>query len=185
MNLRLIVGTINDWPDEDGWRNFTLDANPRGVWNRDLSMTVAPSFVGDVRNLSEFRDETFDEVRLHHVLEHLPRTEYLDGAEPPFPGSHEALSEVARVLKQGGVLDVEVPDVDRILEAYENGDLDLPGLSQWLLGEQLANHALFDCHRSIWTSHGVRVAVAAVGLAVPDVGTESSGYAVRFRAVKP
>jgi predicted SAM-dependent methyltransferase len=171
VKLRLIAGTINHWPDDGEWHNVTLDVSNRGVWDRELDMPLQPDFVGDIASLPQFRDDTFNEVRLHHVLEHLA------------PARGElALAELHRILKSGGVLDIEVPDLDKIAAAYTAGELDHAGVSQWLLGEQLANHESGDSHRSLWTESILSAALEAAGFAVGD--PEETGLATRFRAVK-
>lgn len=171
MKFRLIAGTINDSPLEDGWRSFTLDVSPRGIWNHDLEMTVQPDFVGDITALPQFREATFDEVRLHHVLEHLSG-----------PQGRIALAELHRILKPGGTLDVEVPDLDRVTHAYVAGDLSADAARQWLLGEQLANHEDSDTHRCLWTEPELREALTDAGF---EVGERlETGLALRLIGVK-
>lgn len=168
---RLVAGTINHWPDDDEWRNWHLDVENRGIWSEELVCTVQPDFVADIAQLPIFRDEMFDEVRAHHVLEHLPRSRGV-----------LALAEFHRVLVDGGVLDVEVPDVARVLDAYGAGELDHPGLAQWLYGEELAEHTAGDSHRYPWTE---LVLFDALEDADFDPGDPlETGLAVRFRAVK-
>lgn len=171
MKMRLIAGTINDWPDDGEWRNFTLDVSPRGIWNHDLAMAVQPDFVADITNLVEFREDTFDEVRLHHVLEHL------SGAQ-----GRVALGELHRVLKPGATLDVEVPDLDRVCSAYVTEEISADDARQWLLGEQLANHEDSDTHRCLWTDGELRAALVDAGFAMGE--REETGLALRFVAVK-
>lgn len=170
--LKLVAGSINGWADEDGWRIYVLDVSGRGVWDRDLEMVVQPDFIADIAHLPQFRDETFHEIRLHHVLEHLPPGEAM-----------LALMELHRILKPAGVLDIEVPDVLRVATAFANGELDHAGYSQWTLGEQLENHQPSDSHRSAWTETVLRDALGATRFVVGP--REESGLALRFVARKP
>lgn len=172
MNLRLVAGSINGWADEDGWRTYVLDVSRRGVWDRDLAMTVQPDFVADIAHLPQFRDDTFDEIRLHHVLEHLPPNE-----------ATLALRELHRILKPGATLDIEVPDVLRVAEAFIGGDIDHAAFSQWMLGEQLENHQPSDSHRSAWTEQTLHPALTDAGFTVAD--REETGLALRYIARKP
>lgn len=172
MKVRGYFGTINYHPDEDGWRNVDLDISGRGVWDRELEMAVAPDFVADIAALSDFRAETFDEIRAHHVLEHLSR----DRAE-------QALSELHRVLVPGGTLDIEVPDVGRVCSAWARDEIDHPTLTQWLYGEQLPNHEPGDSHRYGWTEDLLRAALTVAGFSVGE--REETGLALRFVARKP
>lgn len=168
MSLRLWAGTINARPDEDGWRNYTLDMSNRGVWDVDLGMSVAPDFVCDITCMPIFRDDMWDEVVLHHVLEHLPR------ANAPV-----ALDEIRRILKPDGILDIEVPDMDAICAAWVSGEHPKAMLQQWVYGEQLGAHELGDNHRFGWTEVELRETLADAGFR-PGARL-ADGLAVRFR----
>lgn len=172
MKHRLVAGTINHRADDGEWRNWHLDVENRGIWSADLEITVQPDFVADIAQLPIFRDEMFDEVRAHHVLEHLAHDRAL-----------LALDEFHRILVPGGILDVEVPDIARVIDAYTAGTLDHSGLSQWLYGEQLPDHTPGDSHRFPWTDLFLYDALEAADFEVGD--PEDTGLAVRFRAVKP
>lgn len=72
--------------------------------------------VGDAGDLSQFADETFEEIYASHVLEHF---DYATTLEP-------ALKEWWRVLAPGGHLSVSVPDIDvlaRMLVDRESFDV--------------------------------------------------------------
>ena len=56
-----------------------------------------PDVLCDGRALP-FRDGSFDELRAHHVLEHIPREALIS-----------VMNECHRALHAGGILDVEVP----------------------------------------------------------------------------
>lgn len=171
MKLRLIAGTINRYEPEDGWRNVHLDINPRGIWDRDLSMAVLPEFVEDLSARLSFRDDTFDEARLHHVLEHLSPT-----------AGVAALAELHRVIKPGGVLDIEVPDLVAVYTAWQAGDLDDAGVQQWLYGEDLAaGHAPPDTHRCAYWPQLLRARLEEAAFHPGD--PIAAGNAVRFRAI--
>lgn len=172
MKLRLYAGTINARPDEDGWRNFTLDIAMRPVWDRDLNMGVWPHFTGDIANLVDFRDGMFDEVVLHHVLEHLP----LDGGRM-------ALAEVLRVLKPGGTLDIATPNAYEVAKQWIEGVIDDDDFQQWTYGEQLPYHAPGDSHRYGWTGVHLAIEIAAAGF--ENVDDRSGGLECRFIATKP
>lgn len=171
MKHRLVAGTINHWPDDDEWRNYTLDVANRPIWSSDLDIAVQPNFVCDLAAMPMFREAMFDEVRAHHVLEHLARDH-----------ATLALQEIHRILKPAGILDVEVPDIGRVTAAWAAGELDVAGFSQWLYGEQLPEHQPGDSHRWPWTEEQLRVALEIAGFRVDD--PEPTGLAVRFRAVK-
>lgn len=56
-----------------------------------------------------FPDNTFDLVHASHVLEHIPWHQTID-----------ALKDARRVLRQGGVLELHVPDFDTLMRAAES-----------------------------------------------------------------
>lgn len=172
MKKRLIVGVINRYYPEEGWINWHLDVSDRGIWDPQIEMTVYPDFVGDVADLGAFREETFDEVRAHHVLEHLTVVDVESAAEG-----------VWRVLVPGGVFDVEVPDVVRVAEALLAGGLERDEWNQWLYGEALVNHEAPDTHRSGWSDGTLREVLGRAGFVVGD--REESGLALRLIARKP
>lgn len=95
-----------------GWLNMDIDKHP-GV-----------DIVGDVSDLSRFADESVDEIRASHVLEHFPHTRTLD-----------VLKEWHRVLKENGKLYVAVPDFARGIEIYQRRGLE-DWVVNWLYGDQ-------------------------------------------------
>lgn len=168
--FRLIGGTINQYLPEDGWENVHLDIANRQIWHQGLSILVQPDLIADIAEL-QLPDESFDEIRYHHVMEHLPRER-----------ADMALAEAFRVLKIGGVLDIEVPDFDAVVRRWLDGDLDHDSAMQWVYGEHLSNHESGDSHRYGWTSALLSEALDASGFAL--VEPIDAGLAVRFRATK-
>ena len=66
---------------------------------------------GDLTDLSMFDDNSIEEVMIVHGLEHT----YWDGAV-------HCIKEIYRILEPGGVVDIEVPDLDA---AFRFGNEDL------------------------------------------------------------
>lgn len=171
MKLRLIAGTINWYHEERGWKNYHLDVSDRGIWDPEIKMTVYPQFVQSIDDLGNFREETFDEIKAHHVLEHLAKD----------PGE-VALVGFFRILKPGGVLDIEVPDMARVMASWNRDEQSLEDLQQWIYGEQLTNHESGDSHRFGYDERILASSLQDAGFTVPV--REETGLAVRFRAVK-
>lgn len=78
--------------------------------NIDISGNADMNF--DIKNLDIFTDNSIDEIYICHCLEHLSRKEVLC-----------TLLEYKRVLKNGGILRISVPDLDSIISLVkENSD---------------------------------------------------------------
>jgi predicted SAM-dependent methyltransferase len=71
-------------------------------------------YVGDVVDLSRFTDASVAEIYASHVYEHLGYAPFLD-----------AIAEVARVLKPGGIFRLAVPDMERLCALYLQPELSL------------------------------------------------------------
>ncbi len=82
------------------------DQHKKGVFRQVTYLNVSKRF--------PYPDASFDCAFSSHVLEHL----YPVGAE-------NCLREVYRVLKLGGVLRIEVPDLDEFVKGYNHQDPDL------------------------------------------------------------
>jgi len=74
-----------------GWRVFYEEAV-----RLDIDPAVSPNVLADIQKGSGFKAECFDTVLMFDILEHL---------EHP----HQALKEVKRILKSGGMLYLTVP----------------------------------------------------------------------------
>ena len=176
MKTRLIAGTINFWPNDDEWTNIHLDISDRGIYdaNDGRAQFVPPDIVADLADgLPMIVDDTFNEVRLHHVLEHLS-----------LEANKAALAAVFRVLKPGGCADIEVPDMDAICHSWVQGIYTPDQLQQWIYGEQLKNHEPGDSHRYGFWEERLRDLLVDVGFAV-DERLDPGGLALRVIARKP
>lgn len=98
--------------------------------------------------LSEYADESVDEVRASHLLEHFGHRE-----------AAKVLAEWVRVLKPGGKLWIAVPDFHLVARAYLDGKR-MP-VQQYLMGGQVDEH---DYHHTLWDEELLREAMEAVGL---------------------
>ena len=81
-------------------------------------------FVGRAEDLSQFEDETAEEIYACHLLEHFGRWK-----------SDAALREWNRVLKTGGILRIAVPDFEAVVQEYAKHH-NLAGLMGLLYGGQ-------------------------------------------------
>lgn len=176
MKTRLIAGTINFWPSDDEWQNTHLDISDRGIYdaNDGRARFVSPEIVANLADgLPMIVDASFDEVRLHHVLEHLS-----------LEANKAALTAVYRVLKPGGWADIEVPDMEAICHAWVEGVYSPDQLQQWIYGEQLKNHEPGDSHRyGFWEDRLLEI-LGGIGFVVTE-RLDPGGLALRVIARKP
>lgn len=79
----------------------------------------------DITSLMDFDSGTVDLVYMCHILEHIKRSDL-----------NKVLLEMKRVLKDGGVLRVSVPDLDRLIEVYNAAGGNIESISRQLMGGQ-------------------------------------------------
>jgi len=100
-HLLLVIGPGPDWPAQKE------EYKQKGVLAEAIDILPAfkPDIVRDIKRGLPFDSNKFDEVKIHHVLEHI------GGMAPMYPIDNYdfAMSEIHRVLKPGGVVDIEVP----------------------------------------------------------------------------
>lgn len=97
----LVIGTGANWPaQKEEYRQKGIDAI--GI---DFLPAFQPDVVRDILRGLPFDTNTFDKVMIYHVLEHI------DGMAPMYPIDNYdfVISEIHRVLKPGGLADIEVP----------------------------------------------------------------------------
>ena len=107
---------------EDGWINI------------DIAKHKNISFTYDCRKKLPFADNTVSKIRCEHLLEHLDKIYELP----------EFLEECKRVLKKNGVLRIVVPDIEKYINAYYEGNWTLVGLehniqAKWQAAEILTH----------------------------------------------
>lgn len=88
----------------------------QGYKTLDLREGPETDFVGDVCDLSRFKDASVADLYASNVLEHFP-----------IPKTLDVLKEWKRVLIPGGILRVSVPDFDACVKLYQQF-----GLTDWV-----------------------------------------------------
>ena len=108
--------------------------------NMDIDQHAGVDIVGDVSDLSRFKNNSIPAIYASHILEHMGHNVTLS-----------VLKEWNRVIEPNGKLYVAVPDFERVVEIYKQ----IGGLHDWviryLMGDQLYKTAyhydLFDERR--------------------------------------
>jgi SAM-dependent methyltransferase len=131
----------------------------RAGWvNVDLQPEVRPDVVASVDDLPMFGDATVDVVEANHLFEHLTLTQ-----------ARKALREWARVLRPGGRLVLELPDMQaslRMLGRYRDAggfDLGMVGLYGWTPDIDAAG--VPQMHKWGWTRESLAAELLAAGFA--------------------
>jgi predicted SAM-dependent methyltransferase len=71
-------------------------------------------YIGDIRDLSQFADESFDQIYGSHIIEHLSQQEIVP-----------TLQGLCRILKKGGKLMVSVPNLETLCRMFLDPNLDI------------------------------------------------------------
>lgn len=96
-----------------------------GYINLDVRNLPGVNVVHDLRKPLPFPDNEFDYVLAEDILEHFP----LEKTAPVF-------LDWIRVLKPGGTFELFVPNLDKHVELYTSGKVDLHRMSELLYGGQ-------------------------------------------------
>ena len=103
----------------DGWINLEYD---EGYWKKhkfsgerlsEKATRNMPDVFGDARKLN-YPDNTFNEVRASHILEHLDQSETIS-----------TIKEWWRVLKVGGFVRIIVPDFKFFIDKWINREINI------------------------------------------------------------
>jgi predicted SAM-dependent methyltransferase len=103
----------------------------------------------DITCLADFDTGTVDLVYMCHILEHIKRNDL-----------KSVLSEMKRILKNGGVLRLSVPDFDHLIDVYNASGKDINTISHQLMGGQ--DHQ-FNIHYSVFNRQWLSQLLKEVG----------------------
>jgi len=150
----------------------------------DIDPAVNPDVVGSITNIP-LLNSTVDAVYCAHNLEHV--------------ADHEvplALSEFYRVLKPGGKVFIEVPDVQSVAEAIPRVGLNgllyespagpiSPADVLWGLRKATANGNPFYAHKIGFTQESLEAALKKARFSRVSVTRQPEAYALIAEAVRP
>jgi hypothetical protein len=123
-------------------------AHPRFI-NVDARPAPHVHHVRGIDKLSCFQTGLADLIYVSHALEHFSHLKTVD-----------VLTEWRRVLKDGGILRLSVPDFDRLLTIYHAAGNDVDAIAGILMGQQ--DYAL-NFHFAVFTRTSLTRRLLAVG----------------------
>jgi predicted SAM-dependent methyltransferase len=140
------------------------EINMPGYINVDMLPLPHVHYVSSVSKLPMFSDRSADLLYACHVLEHVPRRDVI-----------KTLMEWRRVVKEGGIVRISVPDFDALLAMRESEDGDVNAILDPLMGSQ--DHQ-FDFHFSVYTEDSLSRLLKEAGFdQVRQWDADSVGYA--------
>jgi len=139
--------------------NWGCGTHPEPGWiNSDVKDGPGIDLSGDILDGLPLPDESMEYVVSIHALPELP-----------LPAQVPALSELRRVLVDGGVLRLALPDLDRGIAAYQAGDASYFLVSDddaRSLGAKFVTHMLWHGYtRTLFTADLVEELLARAGFA--------------------
>lgn len=125
--------------------------------------------VGDVRDLSIYRDEHFDYILASDIIEHFPILE-----------TPMILKEWGRILKPGGIIEFRLPDLDAICRAYIEKRQDAR-LTSWLLygGQDYPGNFHFVC----FDRQFLNSVIVPIGFEEAEYINSGNNFEIKFRKI--
>tara|TARA_B100000886_G_scaffold287605_1_gene212343 strand:+ start:526 stop:1047 length:522 start_codon:yes stop_codon:yes gene_type:complete len=126
--MKLHIGGMEK---KEGWKILNIQKNDDREKHVDL--------VGDISDLTQFDDESIEEVYASHTLEHVKQKNMF-----------KTLKGIHRVLKDGGKFYVSVPDMDILCKLYLDPKINLKNkieVMRMMYGGQVDE---FDFHYFGW-----------------------------------
>jgi SAM-dependent methyltransferase len=105
---------------------------------------------GDVYPLSDYADNSVDEIRASHILEHFSHRETV-----------AVVREWARVLKPGGTIKIAVPNFDWVIAAYNSDKASEIPVESYLFGGHVDYN---DRHGAMFNEEKLRAVLKVAGL---------------------
>ena len=125
------------------------EINAPGFINVDAIPLSHVHYVQEVEDLSIFPNKSADLIYASHVLEHVSHREV-----------PKVLKEWRRVLKEGGILRLSVPDFDKLREVYSSEERDMKTIIMPLMGGQ--DYA-YNFHKTVFNEKYLTELLLSVG----------------------
>jgi len=176
IKTRLVAGTINKYPAEEGWNNLHLDKSDRPLYDIALGKPGQPAeIITDLANLKKHTQfhGFFDEIKCHQVFEHIAKNDTV-----------AVMEGFIACLRPGGTLDMETPDFGKICEAWVEHEYLKEDMLQMVFGQQTTipdDH--LQAHRYGWDYDMMYQLMYKVGFRIisQDIG---GGLCLRILAKK-
>ncbi|MBU1046176.1 methyltransferase domain-containing protein [Patescibacteria group bacterium] len=132
------------------------DKQDRGWINIDIDKKFNPDILDDVTVLSCFKDNCADEIKSAHLIEHLTYEDTL-----------KAFKNWFRVLKKGGILSIECPNLDKCIDMIRSEEdsekirLGFVGIfgDPWAIKK----YGILHSHKHGWNPKTLRVELKNIG----------------------
>jgi len=122
-----------------------------GYINVDINPNVKPDLISDVRKVARTEDNSADEIMAVHVVEHF----YLWEVE-------DLLTEWKRILKPGGKLVIECPNIQFAAGQLAAGNAN-PQLTMWCFWGDPSTRDPYNMHKWGYTPETLAEIVSACG----------------------
>ena len=140
-----------------------------GYCNIDALSAVDPDLVHDLLNPLPFKDSSIVEVMAQDILEHFI-----------YDDCKFVISEIARVLQVGGVLRVRVPNVDAIIEHFDE-DPDVRNIFLYGSTSHRTDSGVFGAHKIGFTKKRLIAELGAFDLQLESIVTVDTNFEAVFR----
>lgn len=156
-----------------------------GFTNLDIRKAENVDIVCDCRKLP-FEDNSIEEIKAHHILEHFASDE-----------TYGILTEWKRVLKLGGMMEIQVPDGEQIYKAYFNSQSNEREIRR---GFEWVAHKMFGCietnriwhgknlwkymHKNVFNGASLRRALEKVGFLEIIFGKARREVSIEAKCIK-
>jgi len=141
----------------------------KGFLNVDVRANARADRVEDIRALPWLMSDSVEEILGRDILEHVGWRE-----------AGDVLAEWFRVLKPGGLLHLQLPDVRYLAHRYLE-TRDTAEFVMWMYGGQ---HYAENSHRSGFDQDSLRAALRTAGFSVLEMGNDG-GANILCTAEKP
>ncbi|MDH5533116.1 MAG: glycosyltransferase [Candidatus Pacebacteria bacterium] len=151
--------------------NLGCGKDIRKDWiNLDAIAKFKPDVVHDLHKPLPFKDNYADYILAQDILEHFTR-EDLDAV----------LSDIARVLKIGGTLEVRVPNLEDIFERFEE---DKETRNEFLYGTTFET-GIFGAHKVGFTDQMLVALMMKFNLILEKLDRDQTNFVATFKKQKP